>query len=243
MSDEAGGFNPLIHAYPFYGVPVGADAEDLDVYFLGLNADFKLCDASLWFTGIYETGEIDWEDGSSADIDAFLVAFGGNTSIGGTGVHGQAFYATGQDLTSSTDDLETFWVPSDSMWRGQSYYWAEIMGYGTFDDDYSMGAPGDKISNIMAGNVGVSFKATDNLKVTADLWYAKLAEEDILGNDELGFELDLKATLKLMDNLNLDVVGAYLFAGDATNIVAELVPSVTSDADPWLVGTRLSLSF
>jgi hypothetical protein len=41
-----------------------------------------------------------------------------------------------------------------------------------------------------------------------------------------------------MENLNLDVVGAYLFAGDATAL-----PGDTNDNDPYLIGSRLSLSF
>ncbi len=40
-----------------------------------------------------------------------------------------------------------------------------------------------------------------------------------------------------MENLNLDVVGAYLLAGDATSLDGN------NENDPYLVGTRLSLSF
>ena len=50
--------------------------------------------------------------------------------------------------------------------------------------------------------------------------------------DELGTEVDLKITYELVEGLNLDVVGAYLFAGDATG-----------EDDPIEVGSRLSLSF
>jgi hypothetical protein len=39
-----------------------------------------------------------------------------------------------------------------------------------------------------------------------------------------------------MDNLNLDVVAAYLFAGDATT-------GGSNDANPVEIGTQLSLSF
>ena len=41
----------------------------------------------------------------------------------------------------------------------------------------------------------------------------------------------------LVQNLNLDLVGAYLFAGDATTMNAD------DDANPYEVGARLSLSF
>ena len=52
----------------------------------------------------------------------------------------------------------------------------------------------------------------------------------------LGTEIDLKMTYSLMKNLNLDVVAAYLFAGDATYTGA-------NDKDAYEVGTRLSFSF
>ncbi len=78
----------------------------------------------------------------------------------------------------------------------------------------------------------------DKWTLSADLWYASLAEENALGNDELGTELDLKATYAVMDNLNLDLVAAYLFAGDAT-----APDGLTNLEDPVEIGARLSLSF
>ena len=76
----------------------------------------------------------------------------------------------------------------------------------------------------------------DKLKLTADLWYAE-HDEEVNGEDELGVEVDLKATYQLIENLKLDVVAAYLFAGDATSLNGE------NDEDPFELGTRLSLSF
>ena len=77
----------------------------------------------------------------------------------------------------------------------------------------------------------------DKLKVTADLWWAKLAEENTFGEDELGIEADVIITYQLVEGLNLDIVGAYLFAGDALSADGK------NDKDPYELGTRLSLSF
>jgi hypothetical protein len=110
------------------------------------------------------------------------------------------------------------------------------------DDAVSAKSPAGKISNIMAANIGVSFKATDKLKLTADLWIANLAEEvsDVAdaryGEDSLGTEVNLKAAYQLMEGLNLDVVAAMLFAGDATY-------KGTDQEDPFQLAARLSLSF
>ena len=110
------------------------------------------------------------------------------------------------------------------------------MGLGLFDNQASAKSCADKISNIMAANLGVGFKATDKLKFTFDVWYAKLAESDAKNNDVLGTEIDLRMTYSLMKNLNLDVVAAYLFTGDATY-------TGTNDKDAYEVGAMLSFSF
>ena len=59
----------------------------------------------------------------------------------------------------------------------------------------SNGSPADKISNVMACNIGVTLKPMDKLKLTADVWYAKLAEDDYTGEKDLGTEVDLNGHL------------------------------------------------
>jgi len=210
--------------------PTTAGYEEFDLYYLGADVDMNLDALSLWFTGIYQMGSADLVGGGDVDSSAYLLALGGEANVGAASVHGQIFYATGDDDATDSDE-DAFWIP-----RGQSYYWSEIMGYGIFDANASANSCADHISDIMAINLGVTLKPMDKLSLTADLWYAALAEDDANGEDVLGTEVDLKATYKLMDNLNLDVVGAYLFAGDATY-------NGSDDADPYEFGTRLSFGF
>jgi len=204
--------------------------EDVNVYFLGLDLDVNLGAGSVWFTGIYEGGEVDLVGGDTIDVAAYVAALGGSVKAGGADIHGQVFYATGDD-DGGDSDAEDFFVP-----QGQSYYWSEIMGYGTFDNQVSANSPADQVSNILAANIGATFKPMDDLSITADLWYAALAEDDAAGNTDLGTEIDLKATYKVVDNLKLDVIAAYLLAGDATY-------DGDNDANPYELGLRLSLSF
>lgn len=211
-----------------------ADADELNNWYVGLDVDVAFEMANLWLTGIYQGGELDFKTAESADISAWLAAIGGNVNVGMFDVHGQFFYATGQD--DDEEDIEVFTPP-----KGRSYYWAEIMGFGIFDFQTSNNAPADNITNIMAANLGFTVKPMDKLKVTLDAWYAALAEDIVTldGNEEdyLGTEVDLVITYELVQNLNLDLVGAYLFAGDATTMNAD------DDANPYEVGARLSLSF
>ncbi|MBN2539401.1 MAG: alginate export family protein [Deltaproteobacteria bacterium] len=208
-----------------------AGFDTVKIYNIGLDADVKLDMGSLWFTGIYQGGDVEMPvTGDTIDASAWLVALGGTVKAGAADIHGQVFYATGDDADTD-DEFEAFYVP-----RGRSYYWSEIMGFGVFDNQVSSGSCADQISNIMAANIGVGFKASADLKISADLWYAKLVEKDANDEDALGTEIDLKVTYKVLENLNLDIIAAYLFAGEATY-------DGDDSENPMELGTRLSFSF
>jgi hypothetical protein len=193
---------------------------------LGFDVDAKVDTLKLWTTLVYETGKI-----QDHDISAYLAAAGADAGL----VHGQVFYASGDK--TSTNDYEGFVGPKvygTPYHFYRSYYWSEIMGYGIFDNVTSNNSPGDAINNVLAANLGVTVKPMDKLTLTGDVWYAQLAKKTAASNDskDLGTELDLKATYQIIPNLAIDIVGAYLFAGNATG-----------DKDPVEVGTQLSLSF
>jgi hypothetical protein len=215
-----------------YFVYRNADSSNED-YYLGIDADMNFDVASAWGTFIWQGGtktsreNADFIDDffdfdNDFDNAGYLFAVGAKASI----VHGQFFYASGDDDAFDRDDDQFAGVP------GRSYYWSEIMGLGTFDNRASNGSPGNGISNIWAAQVGVKAPVGERWTLGADLWYASLVESDEFGNDSLGTEVDLKATYKVFDNMSLDLIGAYLFAGDATG-----------DDDPVEVGARLSLKF
>jgi len=209
--------------------------REVSVWFAGLDADVKFgSGSSAWFTGIYENGSIDREAtlnlGGNFDVKAYLLAAGGTINFGAFDIHGQAFYATGDDA-NTIDENEAFIVP-----QGQMYYWAEIMGLGVFDNQASAGSCADKISNIEAANIGIGFKASDKMAFKADVWRAELLEAAVSDNKTLGTEIDLTMTYALMKNLNLDVVGAYLMAGNGTY-------SGPGETNPYEFGAKLSFSF
>jgi hypothetical protein len=209
--------------------------DGIGIYWLGLSVDGSIGGFNLWGTGIYQGGKADSNQVADEDIKAYLVAGGASVALGPANVRGQAFYASGDsdDDPDDPNDFEEFFGTN-----GQSYYWAEIMGNGTFDNQASAGSPANKIGNIAAFNIGATIKPMEKLSLSGDLWYATLVEDDIdTGEKELGVELDLKATYQLVEGLNLDIIGAYLFADDATSLDGN------NDEDPWEVGTRLSLSF
>jgi len=242
-SEDAGGWGPNagwgLHRDIFKRDQFG----DVDMYYVGANLDVDFGAGSFWLTGIYQGGEAELDGGEeTVDFKAYLGAAGAKVNIGIGDFHMQGFYASGDD-SPGDKDMEEFFVP-----QGQSYYWSEIMGYGTFDSGKIQingeDRPGDKIGNIMAGNVGVTLKPAPKLSVSLDAWYAALAEDVVVidsdGNaseeNALGIEANVKVTYQIVEGLSLDLVGAYLFAGDA-------LYQGEGATDPYEFGTRLSLSF
>jgi hypothetical protein len=216
--------------FAYANVEGNVGTSDADMWWLGADVDFTTDAFSIWGTGIYAGGE----NTAAEDIQGYLLAAGGNVGM----FHAQAFYASGDDTAGDGDQDAYLGIAGNVAFKGQSYYWAEIMGFGIFDNDASAGrgALADKISNIMAVNAGVTAKVSEKLTLNGDVWYAQLAE-DVNGEDELGVEVDFVATYAIMDNLKLDLVAAYLFAGDATSTDGN------NEEDPIEIGARLSLSF
>lgn len=196
---------------------LNTDFDESDVYWVGLDIDMKMDAVSAWGSFIYNGGEVD-----NDDVSAFLLAAGADAGL----VHGQAFYATGDD-DAADGDRDDFQTP-----LGSSYYWSEIMGFGVFDNRASNGAPDDNLTNIWAANLGVTLKPMEKVVASFDVWYAELVEDNAAGDDELGLEFDAKVTYALEDNLNLDFIFAYLVAGDATG-----------DDDVMEGGVQISLAF
>jgi len=58
-------------------------------------------------------------------------------------------------------------------------------------------------------------------------------------------EADVKITYQLVEGLSLDIVGAYLFAGDALETArgTATFSDGKNETNPYEFGTQLSLSF
>jgi hypothetical protein len=224
-----------------YGANANTDPDfavddGIGVYWLGVNADATLGAFNLWATAIYVGGELESQDASDVDVKAWTAMVGASVPLGPASLHGQFLYASGDDDEDDADYEAYFGV--DGAGAGWSYYWAEIMGNGRFDAQASAGSNANP-SNLWFANIGASIKPMEKLKLTGDLYYAAHVEDDFTTDEKnLGVEVDLVATYQLVEGLNIDLVGAYLFADDAT-----AVDDQGNEDDPWEVGTRLSISF
>jgi len=248
FSDNANGYGPT------------KGFDKLEGWYGGLNLDGNFGPAAVWATGIYQGGSADlvtpMTDGTdSVDFKAWLAAAGFNVNFGPADFHGQGFYASGDDKAGDKD-VEHFFVPTP-YGTGQYYAWSEILGEGVFDAQIPRLANGKltpgaqpgggngNTAGFMAGNVGTTISPAKDLKISLDAWYISLVEDlDALTRidgkttkeKEIGIEANVKVTYTLVPGLNIDLIGAYLFAGDA-------LYQGDGAADPYEFGTRLSLSF
>jgi hypothetical protein len=236
-SDQGGGVGNNSFTYGQNGNVLVNDG--MGVYWAGANVDATLGSFNLWFTGVYQGGTIDdaTPGADDQDVKAGLLAGGLSVPLGPASLHGQAFYATGDDNAGDNDMEAFFGIGGGGV--GWAYYWSELMGLGTFDNQVSAGSPGGDVSNLWAANIGATIKPMEKLSLTGDIWYAALVEDNANNDDALGIEVDLAATYELTEGLSMRVVGAYLFADDAT-----IDANGTSNSDdPYEIGTQLSLSF
>jgi hypothetical protein len=209
---------------------------EVEVLTYGFDFDASFDNFGIWATLVGQSGTVEQNVIGISDVDlkGWLAAVGGSVGFDMFDIHGQVMYTPGDD-DALDSDIDTFFCPSGS------YYWSEIMGFGIFDNSNPVNTPGDKIQNVLAVNLGTKITPMDKLSIKVDLWYAEL-EEDItfapgVSEDELGTELDVVVTYELVEGLNLDLVGAYLWAGDAVSADGN------NDEDPYEFGARLSLSF
>ena len=207
--------------------------EDINVYFLGVDFTYNLSQGNIWGVFLYEGGSADavYSD-VEYDMSAYIAAFGGQIDFDPVSLHGEVFYASGDDDLADTDST-AFYVP-----RGQSYYWSEIMGLGVFDYTGSNGSCSDTLSNMIAFNLGLDYEVSEDLILKADVWYAEHADTNSAVTESvLGTEVNLRADYMVNEDMKVTIVGAYLFADDATTFNAE------DESDIYEIGMQVSFKF
>ncbi|MGD9065854.1 MAG: hypothetical protein PVI42_17135 [Desulfobacterales bacterium] len=212
------------------------EANNAGIYWAGFDTDWTLGSVALYGSFAYSGGEIKGDgDVDDSDLKGYVVLLGADIPLGPATIHTKGFYASGDAAeVEPGSDINGYVGFSDS------FYWSEIMGFGTLDDvAVSAGSPGDKLNNIWAINLGATIKPFDKMSIRGDLWYAAKPQDDpVTGEDKLGVEGNLYINYELVENLNLQLIGAYLWADDAT-----ARDDNGNDDDPYEIGFQTSLSF
>lgn len=247
---------------PVFDLLAGGAAVSVDknyLFDLGLKLGYKMDWMSAYFNFVKNFGSVDFNDNGSVDYTGWMIDGGASFFYGPYTFNIGGFYTTGQDLreierTGELGDIDQFTYP-----LATSKYFSEIIGGGVFDND-AIGHRGPDggltgawrgygfPTNIWTVTVGGAWQALEKTKVAASYWYFATSEkvpgynsfreiEGIKWENEIGHELNLNITQGIVDGLNLDIVGAYLFTGDAYS----MEPS--GDDNVYEVGARLQWNF
>jgi hypothetical protein len=187
-------------------------ADGLHFWNIGLRGDIKAGDFSLKGDVELQTGSA--EDGvalgTDLDFSGYAVLIGADYNFGNTKIGAE--FATGSGDDNTDNDYEEF-VTSLSNVQHFTY----VYDYRAIGACGGIAGVSTDLNNGLCNTTYlkgyIDSKISDNLSLYAALYWLQ-ATEDVLGEDEIGAELDAKVSYKLARNLNYWVEGGYLFAGD-----------------------------
>lgn len=221
-------------------------------YFKGTFGNLYLEGQIYWFAD----GELEWQDNSTdainarnpmgwagdLDMEGFTAYVMGKYNIG-PGYAGALFaYAQGDDPYEK-DTLGGLlnggeeWNPMLILWNKDLVKWGGRMG-GV--KDYTTGKA---MENAFLVQVFGGYKVNEKLDLFGAFAWAQADETLNYVDDEIGYELDVKATYKIFDNLDYEVAFGYFWAGDWYKGV--VMPGATAPDidDNYLLFHKLSLKF
>ncbi|MBI5409039.1 MAG: alginate export family protein [Nitrospirae bacterium] len=205
------------------GVNVSADVTDIrdhskqtydkgsNLYNIGVRADADLKVVKVKGDVEFQAGKASEKATAPTEIKNKGIAFmlGVEAPIGPVSIRANAAYGSG-DKTDTADKNEAF----QTFLSDNQYY--------TYVYDYRVKgatlAKNGGISNTTYGNIGVTAKPMDALKLAADVYVLKASKEVSSATDKdskkVGWEIDAKAEYQIDTNLAYFVEGGYLSAGD-----------------------------
>ncbi len=201
-----------------------AGAGPLKIYFAGLDANWKMGGLGVELTGIYEGGKMD--DAADLKIEAFALWGKASYKLGDLGIWGAALYTTGDEYTRDTNNIANvnrkykgFWYP-EQHGTGAAFVTSEMLSEG---DEWSKVPNATKTGgkgpeNRMEFGAGVNYQATKAINLSLSFWNLNLSKASLIttaGDKDIGNEIDLKAVINLTKHVDLRLIGAYLFIGDA----------------------------
>jgi hypothetical protein len=183
------------------------------------------------------------KDGTDVDKDGLAFYIMAKSNLGPAFVGGQFAYVSGNDPANPTKDKlgknsTTSWVPALIFGNANltSWQYGSTMGSNTAASSNTVN---DK-QNLLLYNVFGGMNVTPKFVVEGAFSFmqADKAPNGYISKD-YGYEVDVKATYKIYDNLTYMVAAGYLFTGDyfkGTN-------SANKIGNDYLVMNQLTLNF
>ncbi len=222
--------------------------DNNNLFDLGFKLAYSMDWMSAYLTFVKNLGKIEIIGDDDAKYQGWMIDAGMNFYHGPYTMNVGGFYTSGQAVDDDSSNIKQFTYP-----LGTYKYFSQIMGGGILDSPALIGHrdPNGALtgqwtgfgtpSNLWTITVGGAWQALDATKVSASYWYwgasERVENRDGGTSRDIGHELNLILTQGIVDGLNLDLVGAVLFTGDAYS--AE--PSGNDDV--YQVGARLLWNF
>jgi hypothetical protein len=245
---------PLPTSVPAVGTPANGSA---DMYWLGAYADGKYAGFEFNFDFIYDGGKVKPKGADDIKLSGWMAALGVDFPWEIWDFGGGLWYATGAN-TDDTNKQKAYLVPPGSEPGPDAFtkYSSIFFGSGLFRGEYGYAAnsdhsnaSGQSIGGTWGINLYAGLKLTPWYKVYLDGMYLgdTTKNGDTVGNsgkDEnaIGYEFTLSNIFKVYNNLDLYVIGGYLIAGDALDMV-DGTGKIQGNDNPWALATRLVYSF
>jgi len=264
-SPTATDYKTIYNQFVFLGGR-GYSATNNSLFDLGLDVSYKMDWMAVTAKFIKNLGGVDLTDNltgvkQTMDYDGYMIEakadffFNPFTfNAGGFMTSGDSARATAANPNGSTNpkDYEGYFrYPA-----GASHYWSEILGFGVLDN-YGMtgsqvatgsgyGTTDNMGSAVPTGiwtiNIGGAWQVLKDTKVTAQYYYIGTTKKALADSttfktsSEVGHEIDMYIDQKIVDGLDLKLVGAYLIAGKAYS-------AFKNDDNAYELGARLQWNF
>jgi predicted porin len=246
----AGLFNYMADMYSVSGDIVFLDdqafsTEGLQLWNFGLRGETMIEGFKLRADVELQTGSADKAAPSGGDLEfegyAFLV--GADYTLDNFTLGLQYAYGSG-DENAGDDKVETFQTVLDNTWHSKYnpfiYEYRTIAGTGSNDTG---------IANTQTISATIGASPIPDLSAKLYLWYITVPEEDavtwpagVKKDDTAGWEVDLVAKYKLVNNLTYFVEAGILFADDFYKHLAS-VPTSEDPDNAYLARHGVVLSF
>ena len=259
---NGGGFARLD---PFQGLGTAGplDGYTVKVYMPGVNFAMNAGIAKISAFGFYQFGTADSWDGSSFDINGFMVDLRADLKLGPGNFFAEGFYISGGngdnsdyesiitlgDYQRATNGAKNDGTGGNSGFGRTNMYFlfgADSLNVSQCLIGCSGGELGDSFGNSGRGlwhvAAGYSQKFTEKLKGAVNVGYAAAADtfasDDAEGRDkDIGTEVNARIDYTLSKGLDVSLVGAYLMAGDFVTAAEDL------DDSYYMVYGKIGYSF
>jgi hypothetical protein len=197
----------------------------------------------------------DWADYDSAtkdvDLDTMAAQVAVGTAFDNLKITGLFFYASGDDDLSDSDKEDAIGGgASDGTGDGFNPYYILTGDHtGMLNSDEYAADANMKRAGVMCLGIIADMAISDKLTLHGALAYAEASEGDykdatgvsIKRDDEYGWEVDLGASYKLLDNLTYKVEAAYFATGDFFKDYA--TDMGTDEEDLYMLSHTLKMTF